>query len=119
MDELSVFTGHLHGLFSNDSGGHKECEAQFDLVRVNVAIIDIDMIEIIRKIWKPTKFFQDGSKCEPTAISHENHKLMWKFANDVKMDLSADQRQYSMKIREKMGKLANIAKMSISAGQCR
>lgn len=31
MDELSVFTGHLHGLFSNDDGSHEECEAQFDL----------------------------------------------------------------------------------------
>ena len=30
MDELSVFTGHLHGLFSN-AGSHEECEAQFDL----------------------------------------------------------------------------------------
>ena len=31
MDELSVFTHHLHGLFSGGAGGHKECEAQFDL----------------------------------------------------------------------------------------
>ena len=39
-------------------------------VRVNVDIIDIDIIEIIRKIWKLTKFFQNGCKCGPTAISH-------------------------------------------------
>lgn len=31
MDELSVFTHYLHGLFSGGAGGHKECEAQFDL----------------------------------------------------------------------------------------
>lgn len=35
------------------------------------------------------------------------------------MDLSADERQYSMKIREMMAKFANIAEMGISAGQYR
>ena len=31
MDELSVFTRHLHGLLFDGAGGHKECEAQFYL----------------------------------------------------------------------------------------
>ena len=46
VDELSVFTRHLHGLFSNATGGYKECEAQFDLGILPVVDCDDDDEEI-------------------------------------------------------------------------
>ena len=70
-------------------------------------------MEIIGKILKLTNISKMGLRTDKQQSPMKIIRQMWKFANIVKMGLSADQCQYSMKIKEKMGKLG------ISAGRCR